>query len=88
MESRKTSKSSKIEAFRSWFEEAETRKTCIAYRTHQVPKITPPVVSYQMPHKFHRFPKTTSETKISYSFTPQGVWEDLQRNKSGKKLER
>ena len=74
--------------FRSCFEEAETQNTCIAYRTHQVPEISPAVVSYQMPHKLHLFPKTTSETKTGYSLTPRGVRKDISKKTTAEKNSR
>ena len=70
---------------RSCFEEAETQNTCIPYRTHQVPEIAPPMVSYQMPHNFHLFPDTTSETKNGYSLTHRGVGKDISKKQQRKK---
>ena len=66
---------------RSCFEEAETQNTCIPYRTLKAP----PMVSYQMPHNFHLFPVTTSETKNGYSLTHRGVGKDISKKQQRKK---
>ena len=77
----------KIETFRRCFEEAETQNTCIPYRTHQVPEIAPPMVSYQMPHNFHLYRRQRLKQKLVIRWHHEGLGRTSKKQQRKKTLE-